>query len=362
MSAALALHRSFLVSSFQVFLKKVFKMIFVFLVLLLTITQVFSLRDERFDDDWKFHRGDLPSENVLSIEFDDSFMENVTLPHDFSMNDLPKREEDNVTPVVSVRYGDWVFHKGTGDVSWSAREFDDSTWQHVKGGVDWRIHSNYTERNASGWYRQHFSVEDWQINASDSNVSNLILSLGHMSGSDETYVNGVKIGTTGDIDSPDPEDYVTWRRYTIPSGLLLSSSSQDSNPNVVAIKIKSIGGPLEKNPQQGSYPGGLYDDEKNLHDVDSREGPFDPSASFDWRAVGSTVGGVAWYRKTFTMKDYVPTKNRVYVRFDGVYMNSEVYVNNEFIGLRPYGYTTFSYDITDKIVPNEKNVIAVRSV
>ena len=81
MSAALALHRSF-----QVFLKKVFKMIFVFLVLLLTITQVLSLRDERFDDDWKFHRGDLPSENVLSIEFDDSFMENVTLPHDFSMN------------------------------------------------------------------------------------------------------------------------------------------------------------------------------------------------------------------------------------------------------------------------------------
>ena len=83
-------------------------------------------------------------------------------------------------------------------------------------------------------------------------------------------------------------------------------------------------------------------------------GPFDASASFDWRAVGSTVGGVAWYRKTFTMKDVVPTRNRVFVRFDGVYMNSEVYVNNEFIGLRPYGYTTFSYDITDKIVPNEK--------
>ena len=51
-----------------------------------------------------------------------------------------------MTPVVSVRYGDWVFHKGTGEVSWSAREFDDSTWQHVKGGVDWRIHSNYTPR------------------------------------------------------------------------------------------------------------------------------------------------------------------------------------------------------------------------
>ena len=67
------------------------------------------------------------------------------------------------------------------------------------------------------------------------------------------------------------------------------------------------------------------------------------------RAVGSTVGGVAWCRKTFTMKNVVPTTNRVYVRFDSVYMNSEVYVNNEFIGLRPYGYTTFSYDITDKL-------------
>ena len=77
-SAALPLHRSF-----QIFLKKVFKMIFVFLVLLLTITQVSSLRDERFDDDWKFHREDLPSENVLSVDFDDSFMENVTLPSRF---------------------------------------------------------------------------------------------------------------------------------------------------------------------------------------------------------------------------------------------------------------------------------------
>ena len=84
-----SLHRSF-----QVFLKKFFKMIFVFLVLLLTITQVFSLRDERFDDDWKFHRGDLPSENVLSVEFDDSDFQNVTLPRDFPMSDLPKREED----------------------------------------------------------------------------------------------------------------------------------------------------------------------------------------------------------------------------------------------------------------------------
>ena len=43
-------------------------------------------------------------------------------------------------------------------------------------------------------------------------------------------------------------------------------------------------------------------------------------------------------------------------------MNSEVYLNGQLLGIRPYGYTTFEYDVTDHLrpAPSAKNVLAVR--
>eukprot|EP00939_MAST-03C_sp_MAST-3C-sp1_P005515 g5515.t1 len=328
-------------------------------------TKQTSTRDRRFDEEWTFHRGDDPTDSFRVGIFDEAAWKPVRLPHDWSTEDLPAREDDRVTPVLGLRYGDWLFSKGTGDDSeWSSIDFDDSTWTHVAGGVDWRVHSNYTEHNATGWYRQHFSAKDWQINATDSNISDLILSLGHIAGADETWINGVNVGSTGDIFAPSPNDYVAWRRYSIPSGLLRSSSVSSSfapasNPNVIAIKIKSTGGPLDRTPENGSFPGGLFDDEKNLHDHDVRSGPFDASASFDWRAVGSLVGGVGWYRKIFMTPSNLD--GRVFLRFDGVYMNSKVFLNNELLGERPYGYTTFEYDITEHLrTKSSANVLMVR--
>ena len=46
--------------------------------------------------------------------------------------------------------------------------------------------------------------------------------------------------------------------------------------------------------------------------------------------------------------------------FDGVYMNATVYVNGEKMGTHPYGYTPFSFDITDKVKVGEENVVAVK--
>lgn len=73
---------------------------------------------------------------------------------------------------------------------------------------------------------------------------------------------------------------------------------------------------------------------------------------------GALPGGVGWYRKTFR----TPAGNdRVYVDFDGVYMNSTVYINGHELGTRPYGYASFSYDLTPWLKPaGEENVIAVR--
>lgn len=74
---------------------------------------------------------------------------------------------------------------------------------------------------------------------------------------------------------------------------------------------------------------------------------------------GALPGGIGWYRKTFTV-DKADEGKRLYLDFDGVYMNSEVFINGHSLGVRPYGYVSFSYDLTPYIKWGGKNVVAVR--
>ena len=74
---------------------------------------------------------------------------------------------------------------------------------------------------------------------------------------------------------------------------------------------------------------------------------------------GALPGGVGWYRKTFTVGKFDEGK-RIYIDFDGVYMNSTVYINGHCLGSRPYGYISFRYDLTPYLDWGGKNVLAVR--
>ena len=74
---------------------------------------------------------------------------------------------------------------------------------------------------------------------------------------------------------------------------------------------------------------------------------------------GALPGGVGWYRKHFTINRESTANNRYFIEFDGVYMNSTVYVNGQKVGNRPYGYSSFEYDITPYVKEGE-NVVAVR--
>ena len=86
------------------------------------------------------------------------------------------------------------------------------------------------------------------------------------------------------------------------------------------------------------------------------EGTFSEDAP-SGTGSGALPGGIGWYRKHFTS----PAADRVFVEFDGVFMNSTVYVNGKPVGTRPYGYSSFTYDITDFLNPaGEDNVMAVR--
>lgn len=90
----------------------------------------------------------------------------------------------------------------------------------------------------------------------------------------------------------------------------------------------------------------------------SIEGPFSSSNPSTIQQAALPTG-IAWYRKTFTL----PPANgkRIYIEFDGVYRNSEVWINGHSLGLRPYGYSSFRYELTPWLrKPGQRNCIAVR--
>ena len=74
--------------------------------------------------------------------------------------------------------------------------------------------------------------------------------------------------------------------------------------------------------------------------------------------MGYYPGGVGWYRKAFRL----PGGSRgqgVWLEFDGIYMNSDVWINGVHLGRRPYGYIGFAYDVSKHLVPGV-NLVAVR--
>ncbi|WP_232009455.1 sugar-binding domain-containing protein [Mucilaginibacter mallensis] len=69
--------------------------------------------------------------------------------------------------------------------------------------------------------------------------------------------------------------------------------------------------------------------------------------------------GIGWYRKTFKVSNNWKGK-KVSIYFEGVYMNSEVFINGKSLGIYPYVYSSFTYDLSPYLDFNHENVIAVR--
>jgi beta-galactosidase len=100
------------------------------------------------------------------------------------------------------------------------------------------------------------------------------------------------------------------------------------------------------------------------HDWSIELDPVD--ASYTYNGNGYLPGGLAWYRKTFTLPSWMAGK-KISVEFDGVYMNSNTYVNGHLLGNHPYAYTGFAYDLTgavhtDGVTPNEIAVQASNQI
>ena len=85
------------------------------------------------------------------------------------------------------------------------------------------------------------------------------------------------------------------------------------------------------------------------------EHPFDKRHA---SGTGYLPGGTAWYRKHFVLGEETKGK-RVRLTFQGVYKHAKVWVNSNYLGFHAYGYTSFTYDVSEFVRPGE-NVIAVR--
>lgn len=91
---------------------------------------------------------------------------------------------------------------------------------------------------------------------------------------------------------------------------------------------------------------------------DSVIGPFSIKSA-GGTSTGYTAGGIGWYRKNFTVSNN--DNKKVSIHFDGIYMDSEVWINDHYLGNHPYGYTAFSFDLTPYLTPaGQSNTIAVR--
>ncbi len=85
--------------------------------------------------------------------------------------------------------------------------------------------------------------------------------------------------------------------------------------------------------------------------------PFDRKYS---SGTGYLAGGLGWYHKNFTLPESFRGK-KIWIVFDGIYKNSQVWCNSYYKGKWPYGYTTFRYDITDQACfGDDENLISVK--
>jgi beta-galactosidase len=285
---------------------------------------------QSFDRDWRFYAGEI--NGAEQSEFNDSSWLKVDVPYDWSIEGLarPESKIGNGTEINAVN-GEWRFNKGD-DLNWQKPDLDDGSWQTVKLPSTWEQHSSYTQENVYGWYRRELTVP------AELKGKDIFINLGKIDDADETYFNGIKIGGMGTF----PPQYTTaWdllRIYKVPDKII-----NHGGKNIIAVRVFD-----------GVMGGGIYHDGTRV-----TEGIFE-STSPGGSGAGYINAGIGWYRKAFKLPENVQGK-RVFIEFDGVYMNSDVWLNGVHLGNRPYGYSSFQYELTQHLkFGSRENVLAVR--
>ena len=351
-----------------------------------------------------------------SPEYDDSNWRVLAVPHDFSSEDLPSREQDaDVAPALAPRAAPaespWLFHPGD-DPHWANASSDAAGWTVAAVPRDWR-RPPLSYNGTRGWYRRRLRSADVPralLRANWTYGSGARLALGIVCGSDQTYLNGVLLGATAWPADPAGtkallQRYATPRVYLIPQGLLRGDGT-----DVVAVRVDANGPPTALALPRGladiSYygpdgqhvpigdvvrNGAFSSDASSVHRLDSDTADF---TEVGWtlgdnpRSSGYVTTGQGWYRKSFVLAAAeaagegeggeggegggggggggatgagVGPSERVSLLFDGVYGLTDAWLNGHYLGRHIYGYTAFSFDLTAHLSPpGKENVLAVR--
>lgn len=135
--------------------------------------------------------------------------------------------------------------KAGDDLSWASPNLDDSSWDSIASGKVWEV-QGYKDYDGFGWYRFSVTIpEEWKDSEWVEKHGGLILCLGKIDDSDETYLNGSLIGVSGSV----PPEYTTaWNSDRI--YLLPSEDIRWGQENLIAVRVYDgyLGGGLYKGP------------------------------------------------------------------------------------------------------------------
>lgn len=232
--------------------------------------------------------------------------------------------DDSLIRVIDLT-GSWRFALGD-DLTRAQPDFDDDDWKKIHVPNYWE-HEGLENYDGFGWYRRHFSLDADRLN------SMLYAELGMIDDTDEVFVNGQRIGGSGQF----PPSYIgAWnqhRQYAIPQGLIREGD------NVIAVRVydAQMGGGIYKG-EVGIYatrhPAPLVNLEGEWQFW--REGEQEQARSIRvpglWEHQGvQGYDGIAWYRKEFGQVDINKDETLVLLlgRIDDT---DEVTLNGEFIG------------------------------
>ena len=140
--------------------------------------------------------------------------------------------QEDISPVVIDTFStDWKFRAGEGrDNHWMNGDYDDSSWQNVKSDKLLNTQKAFLE-NRFGWYRKTVCLSD-SLKKSIIQKDAAMIHLGRFGGTDEVYLNGKKIGKTGDF-PPNHKGYHSNSR----SYLIAKDDINLNGENHIAIKF-----------------------------------------------------------------------------------------------------------------------------
>ncbi len=293
-------------------------------------------RDQLFNDGWIFHRGD--AEGAENPDFDDANWRPVHLPHDWSVEPIPESELKPVDAISPIQ-GAWLYRDGNND-DFAKVDADLSDWKSTQMP---RFMPDFAPKSYR-WFRREIQVPAAMAK------TGVVINLGKIDDCDEFYVNGRKVGESGVMPKNQPQGNCnpatdTDRKYRVPAFALKPGR------NVIAVCVYNEKG-------KGGFAAEAKMRKGNRHVITDFDvvGPF-LSTAVGGTSSGYTVDGSGWYRKHFKWKK---DERHTTIRFGGVMMNSDVWLNGQHLGFFAYGYVPFHYDLTPYLKDGD-NVLAVRS-